>query len=788
LTRIARDETDMVTRRKALKSGIALGMAAAGAIPVKAMGNAVSARPALKLWYRQPAEAWTEALPIGNGRLGAMVFGGVARERLQLNEDTLYAGGPYDPSSPQALEALPRVRELINAGKYLEAQNLAEEMLMARPIRMPSYQTVGDLELDFGVSSFAQDYRRELDLDSALATVQFRRDDVTYRRESFAAAMDQVLVIRITADRRAAVSFRASFETPMPGAATSEGDGLILDGRNTSQHGIPAALRYQARVKVIAEGGAVRARDGELVVEQADSATILVAMATNYRRFDDVGGDPSAITLAQIAAAAAKGYQALLDAHLREHRRLFRRVALDLGTSAAAELPTDQRIRDSQRNDDPQLAMLYFQYARYLLISCSRPGTQPANLQGLWNDKLSAPWGSKYTININTEMNYWPAEPTNLAECVQPLVAMVKDLAVTGARTARVNYGARGWVAHHNTDLWRATAPIDAARYGMWPTGGAWLCKHLWDRYDYSRNRAYLAEVYPLMKGAAEFFIDTLVPDPSGRFLVTSPSMSPENLHPHDAAICAGPAMDSQILRDLFTNCIEASRVLGGDLEFRAACATTRAKLPPDRIGKAGQLQEWLEDWDLEAPERDHRHVSHLYALYPSEQITPRRTPELAAAAKKSLQLRGDLSTGWAIAWRINLWARLRDAERTHSVIKLLLDPSRTYPNMFDAHPPFQIDGNFGGANGIAEMLLQCLGGEIELLPALPRAWPTGSVRGLRARGGFEIAMSWADGKLIGVELHGAPGEQARVRYGERLREVRVGRSRAAVLRAADFT
>jgi alpha-L-fucosidase 2 len=777
----------MVTRRTALKTGIALGALAGSLRGTVLAQEAAADRGRLRLWYRQPAEAWTEALPIGNGRLGAMIFGGVARERLQLNEDTLYAGGPYDPSSPEALDALPRVRQLIAAGKYVEAQKLADEKLMAKPLRMPSYQTVGDLELDFGVSSFAEDYRRELDLDSALATVQFRRDGVSFRRDSFATAVDQVLVIRITADRRASVSFRASFETPMPGAATAEGDTLILAGTNTSQHGIPAALRYEARVKLIADGGEVRARDGELSIQQADSATILVAMATNYRRYDDVGGDPAAITSAQIAAAAGKGHQALLDAHLREHRRLFRRVALDLGTSAAAQLPTDQRIRDSQRNHDPELAMLYFQYARYLLIGCSRPGTQPANLQGLWNDRLSAPWGSKYTININTEMNYWPAEPTNLAECVEPLVAMVKDLAVTGARTARVNYGARGWVAHHNTDLWRATAPIDAARYGLWPTGGAWLCKHLWDRYDYSRNRAYLAEVYPLMKGAAEFFVDTLVPDPTGKFLVTSPSMSPENLHLPDTAICAGPAMDSQILRDLFANCIAASEILGKDQKFRATCATMRAKLPPDRIGKAGQLQEWLEDWDMEVPERDHRHVSHLYALFPSEQISLRRTPELAAAARKSLELRGDLSTGWAIAWRINLWARLGEAEHTHSVIKLLLDPSRTYPNMFDAHPPFQIDGNFGGANGIAEMLLQCAGGEIELLPALPRAWPSGSVRGLRARGGFEVDIAWRDGALEEATLRGAPGGDGLVRYRDALHRLRVRKGGAVTLGAKDF-
>jgi alpha-L-fucosidase 2 len=777
----------MVTRRSALKGGIALGAAAAGALPTLAAETSATPGTDLELWYKQPAEQWTEALPIGNGRLGAMIYGGVARERLQLNEDTLFAGGPYDPSNPDALAALPRVRQLIDEGKFAEAQALANEKMMGRPIRMPSYQTVGELILTFGASSYAQDYRRSLDLDSAIAITRFTQDGVVFTREAFASPVDQVIVVRLTAAKPGTLNFQASFETPMPGKASARDGVLILTGTNTSQQGLPASLRYEAQVKVVNQGGVLGARDGEILVEGADGALLLIAVATSFRRFDDVGADPAALASHAIRAASAKTFDQLRDAHLESHRALFRRVTLDLGRTPAADRPTDQRIRDSQRSDDPQLAALYFQYARYLLVCCSRPGTQPANLQGLWNDKLSAPWGSKYTININTEMNYWLAEPANLAPCVEPLVAMVRDLAITGARTARVNYGARGWVAHHNTDLWRATGPIDDARYGLWPTGGAWLCKHLWDRYDYSRDLSYLRDVYPLMKGAAEFFIDTLVPDPSGKYLVTSPSMSPENLHPHGAAVCAGPAMDSQILRDLFDNCMRAAELLRVDADFRSQCAAKRAKLPPDRIGKAGQLQEWLEDWDMEAPEPDHRHVSHLYALYPSEQINPRHTPALAAAAKKSLELRGDLSTGWAIAWRINLWARLRDAEHTHAVIKLLLDPSRTYPNMFDAHPPFQIDGNFGGATGIAEMLLQCVDGEIELLPALPKAWAAGSVRGLRARGGFSVSMSWRQGRLVEAELSSDVRGEARVRYGESVRRIRLAPGKRVTLPAADF-
>ena len=776
----------MITRRTALQGGVALTTLAVGGWRDLARAQKTGNRD-LRLWYRQPAEAWTEALPIGNGRLGAMVFGGIARERLQLNEDTLYAGGPYDPSSPDALAALPRVRELIAQGKFLEAQDLANEKMMGQPMRMPSYQTVGDLVVSCGPSSYAQDYERDLDLDTALATVRFFRDGVNYRRETFISVPDQVLVMRITADRPGAVTLQVGFETPMPGSVTAGGNTLALTGSNTSQQGLPAALRFEALARVIPQGGALRARDGELAVEGADSVLLLLAMATNYRRWDDVGGDPAAITRAQLDAAAAKSYDVLLAAHTAEHQRLFRRVELDLGSTPAADQPTDQRIRNSPTSEDPQLAALYFQYARYLLIGCSRPGTQPANLQGLWNDKLSAPWGSKYTININTEMNYWPAEPANLADCVLPLVEMVRDLSVSGARTARVNYGARGWVAHHNTDLWRATAPIDHAKYGMWPTGGAWLCKHLWDHYDYGQDRGYLGDVYPVLKGAAEFFLDTLVPDTSGKFRVTSPSMSPEHNHHPDISICAGPAMDSQILRDLFAHCAEAAQILGRDAEFREACLQMRAQLPPDRIGAAGQLQEWMEDWDMDAPERTHRHVSHLYALFPSEQINLRHTPELAAAARRSLELRGDLSTGWAIAWRINLWARLREAEHTHEVIRLLLDPSRTYPNMFDAHPPFQIDGNFGGANGIVEMLLQCVAGEIELLPALPRAWATGAVRGLRARGGFELDIRWRDGVLQEAVMRGAPGGVARVRYRDVVREVRVRKGGNIKLAAKHF-
>jgi alpha-L-fucosidase 2 len=702
-----------------------------------------------------------------------MVFGGTDGERLQLNEDTLWAGGPHDYDNPRALASLSEVRRLVFEQRWDEARALVDSDLMGVPVKQLQYQTVGDLRLAFpegGGTGAVSGYRRELDLATAVASVEYARDGVRHRREVFASAPDQVIVVRLTADAPGALSFTARLDSPLRSAASSPAPHTVaLDGTGDDAQGVAGVLRFRCLVRAVAEGGAVRSADGELHVEGATAVTLLVSAATNHRDWRGVDEDPGAAAAraaAPLEAAAARPYSELRARHTADHAALFDRVRLEVPATSAAALPTDERVADFARGDDPQLVALYFAYGRYLLIACSRPGTQPAGLQGLWNDLTDPPWGGKYTININTEMNYWPAAPANLLECWEPLFGLLDDLAVTGARTARACYGARGWVAHHNTDIWRGTAPVDGAFWGMWPTGGAWLALSVWEHYRFTGDETALRTRFPVLAGAARFFLDSLVEDPATGELVTCPSISPENAH-HPGpggSLCAGPTMDNQILRDLFDAVAAGAELLGAEGDLAEEAGAARERLAPMRIGELGQLQEWREDWDAAAPERGHRHVSHLYGLHPGNQITRRGTPELFEAARTTLELRGDAGTGWSLGWKINFWARLEDGARSYKLLADQLTPERTAPNLFDLHPPFQIDGNFGATAGITEWLVQSHTGEIHLLPALPGALPDGEVRGLLARGGFEVGVVWRGGALAGAELLSRAGLRARVR------------------------
>jgi alpha-L-fucosidase 2 len=729
------------------------------------------AKDNLILWYDEPAEKWEEALPVGNGRLGAMIYGGVYEEQIQFNEETLWTGGPHDYSNAGAFQYLGKIRDLIWQGKQQEAEKLAMEKFMSVPARQQKYQPFGDLWLTFPEIEHITGYRRELNLSDAVCKTTYEADGIKYIREYFASYPGNAIVVNLTASKKASLTFDISMTALHEGfSVTPSNEGTIILNVKVKD----GALDGTATVKVILKGGDISIAGNKIHIEKANETTILLTAATNFVSPADVSGDPRLLCRQYLAEAADQDFDQLKQNHIIDYQRYFNRFSIDLGSSGNELLPTNLRIEMIPEKMDNSLAALYVQYGRYLMLSASRPGTYPANLQGIWNDKLSPPWDSKYTVNINIEMNYWPVEMLNIAECHEALFRMLGEVANSGGKVARNHYNARGWVLHHNTDLWRGAAPINASDHGIWVSGSGWMAHHYWEHYLYGRDETFLHDTaWPALKGAALFYVDFLATDPKTGWLVSSPSNSPEN-----GGLVAGPTMDHQIIKSLFKACIEASEILNTDMSFADTLKRMLPMIAPYKIGRFGQLQEWMED--IDDPENKHRHVSHLWGVYPGREINQEETPDLMKAAKTSLVARGDEGTGWSLAWKINFWARFRDGNHAWRMVQMLLRPEGkpsakengggssgggSYPNLFDAHPPFQIDGNFGGAAGIVEMLIQSHLGRIDILPALPDSIPTGHIKGIRARGGFELEYSWNRGVLQSLTVTSNAGQPLLIRY-----------------------
>jgi alpha-L-fucosidase 2 len=744
--------------------------------------------PSTLLWYDKPAQKWEEALPVGNGRLGAMVFGKNGEERIQLNEETYWSGGPYSTVVKGGAKVLPEIQKLVFEEKYLAAHNLFGRNLMGYPVEQMKYQCLANLHLFFKNQDSITNYKRWLDMETGISGVSYTADGITYQREVLASAPDQVIVVRITADKPGSISFTANlrgernqvhsnYATDYFKMDPYGSDGLILTGKSADYMGVEGKMNYEARIKAIPEGGTIKTDDVNLIIENANSVTLYFAAATNFVNYKDVSADQHQRVTNYFKAIENKNYNSILTSAIADHKKYFDRVSLQLANTQNSFLPTTERVKKIQTEPDPSMAALSYQFGRYLMIGSSRPGTQPANLQGIWNDNMNPSWDSKYTTNINTEMNYWPVESGNLSECAEPLVRMIKELTDQGSQVAKEHYGARGWVFHQNTDIWRVAAPMDGPTWGTFTVGGAWLCTHIWEHYQYTRDKIFLKESFPLIEGSVQFFIDFLVPHANGKWLVTNPSTSPENFpdgggnKPYfdevtagfreGTTICAGSSIDMQILYDLFGYYLEAAKVLGKEDDFVQQVKAARDKLVPPQIGKDGSLQEWADDW--KSLEKNHRHFSHMYGLYPGKVLYEKRNPALIESYKKVLEERGDASTGWSRAWKMALWARLADGNRANKIYKGYLKEQCTVSLFALCGKALQVDGSFGVTAAVTEMLMQSHDGFIKLLPALPDEWSEGEFKGVCARGAFELDFQWQNKKIISLKILSKAGETCRI-------------------------